>query len=108
MWTCTRQVGTAILVISLAELPTPDAAGRALDTLAMMTAESGEDELVPKLKEEPGLGDRAMSGASSIGTIWAVVRGRHMLSLSLSGEGIDGPRYREPLKRLTTRALSKI
>ena len=76
-----------------------------MDTLAAMEPE--EDE-TPKMVPQPGPGDRALWGSTSIGAIWVVQRGKHMLSVTLAGELGDGSRYRASLSKLAGLAAGRL
>jgi hypothetical protein len=102
---CVSTVGKVKLSIAVAQFATPDAAEKALTTMADQEAEDGE---TAKMTEQPGLGQRAIWGATPAGAIWVALKGRYLLNLTLAGELDDGARYREPLKRLATLALAKL
>lgn len=104
---CTLAVGKAMLSISVAEFATPAAASKALTTMAKMANQEPDAETV-RMTEEPGLGERAIWGATSAGAIWVVLKSKYLLNVTLAGDVGDGVQHREPLKRLASLALAKL
>jgi hypothetical protein len=102
---CSRSVGNAMLSISVAEFASPAAANQALTTMANQEPEDAE---VAKMTEQPGVGERALWGATSAGAIWIALKGKTLLNVTLAGEVGNGVQHREPLKRLATLALAKL
>jgi len=102
---CTSAVGKAMLSISVAEFPTPATAGKALTTMANQEPDDAE---TAKMTAQPGLGERAIWGATSAEAIWVALKGKYLLNVTLAGDVADGVRHREPLKRLASLALAKL
>lgn len=102
---CSLDVGDVALTIAIAEFESPRAADGALSTMARLAAE--EEEAI-KLAPQSDLGDRAMWGASSHGTMWVALKGKYLLNLTLTGNIGDGTRLHATLKRLAGQALAKL
>jgi hypothetical protein len=106
---CTSELANAVLSISVAEFASPAAAGKALTTMAAAVNEEPEDDVMPKLTAQPGLGERAVWGATSDMALWIALKGRYLLNVAVVDD-LPGSaaRHREPLKRLASLALAKL
>jgi hypothetical protein len=103
-WTCEQQVGKAMLAIGVVEFASPAAAAQGM---AAMMKSSKETPEAMKLAPATGLGEQAAWGASPEGAIWVVLKGKHMLSMTMAGHR-DPSSLREPLRRLTALALARL
>lgn len=104
-WTCDQQVEKLFLSLNVVEFASAAAAAQGM-TLMMKEAKDIPEGI--KLTAAPGLGDRAVWGASAEGAMWVALKGKYMLNVTLAGDLTDPPRLREPLKRLATLALGRL
>jgi len=102
---CSWKVDDLFLSIDVDEFRTAAAAAAALTESGKLSMEVEE---VMKLSPQAGLGDGALWGASPEGALWGAVKGKYMLNVALAGELGDGGRYRDPLKRLASLALTRL
>jgi hypothetical protein len=100
-WSCDYSVGKSYLSIVVIEFTSATGGAKGMK---VMMKEAEEFKLAPA----PGLGDQSVWGASAEGALWATLKGKHLLSVTLAGELKDPPRFREPIKRLATLALGRL
>ena len=102
---CSIGVGELFLSIAVAEFSTPAAASAAMKETEKV---SQEVEEAIRISPQAGLGDSSLWGANADGAIWVAQKGKYMLNVTLTGHAGDGGRYRDPLKKLASSALTKM
>lgn len=100
-WSCDYHVGKSYLSIVVIEFTSATGAAKGMK---VMTKEAEDFKLAPA----PGLGDQSVWGASEEGALWATLKGKYLLSVTLAGQLKDPPRFREPMKQLASLALGRL
>ena len=104
-WTCTQEVGTDLLELTVVEFDSASAAAGGMVTMMQVTRGTLD---AMQLSPAAGLGDRSAWGASDSGGMWVAIKGRHLLSLTYGHRSTPPAAQRESLRQLAALALGRL
>jgi hypothetical protein len=103
-WSCDRTVGKFFLSLDVFEFSSTAAAAQGLAKVRELSKDGDPFPMQPVAGER----DQSLWGSSEEGAIWAVARGKYIVTLTLAGD-LDNPSaLRDPLKRLVGAAVGRL